>query len=540
MSETVAEFIRALRRRLRRTWLVATLAWAAPVVAALALVLVLLGRRLPEAWPEPTALGGVLAFVALVAGAAVVLRITDATVARAADRQLATKDALSTALEVPPDSPWGERVHRRATVVVAEVPPARAAPIRLPGRRLAVSSGIGALALLLAVLPNPQDDVRRQRAAEQAAIAEAADDLREEADALEEAPDATAADRAAAEALRELAEDLDDTESLEEAMDALAEGEADLQEQVDGDLLAQKAAVQGLDRSLEAQPLPGASGASAAAQLEQAADGLDELDEGEAAALAERLEQLAESQALGNPEAAAALDDAATSLRAGDVAGAQAALGEAAAAQRSGTDAVGTQEAAAAAAEAAGRAQDGLAAAAAAAAGEGQAQGAGQGQGEGEGEGQGEGQGQGEGEGEGEGSGSGNGSGSGSGQGGGSPSGNVGGASGGQGSGQGGPGQSGAGGPEGAGSGENDPTVFDPSFSDGEELEAGGSGTGDPGETIGEGNGGTTAGSARTPLSRVIDRYLEQATRVVERGDLPPSLRDVIQTYFDRLTGGAQ
>jgi hypothetical protein len=27
---------------------------------------------------------------------------------------------------------------------------------------------------------------------------------------------------------------------------------------------------------------------------------------------------------------------------------------------------------------------------------------------------------------------------------------------------------------------------------------------------------------------------------VVERGDLPPSLRDVIQSYFDRLTGGAQ
>jgi hypothetical protein len=35
----------------------------------------------------------------------------------------------------------------------------------------------------------------------------------------------------------------------------------------------------------------------------------------------------------------------------------------------------------------------------------------------------------------------------------------------------------------------------------------------------------------------VLERYRAKATRAVERGDLPPSLRDVIQAYFDQLSG---
>lgn len=521
MTGPVATFLAALRRRLRRTWAFATFQWIAPVVGASALALVVTGRRLPEAWPEPTAAAVVVAAVLAVAVTSFVLRITDSTVARAADRQLATKDALATALEVPADGDWGERVHRRAATLIAGVPVRRAAPFRGSTRRLGLSGALLGGAMVLAILPNPQDDVRRQREADRAAIEAAADDLRDEADALAEDPAATEADKAAAEELRELADELGDTESLEEALATLDKGRAELNEGVDGDLLAQKTAVQGLDRSLEAQPLPGAEGASAADQLDQAAEGLDELDEAATADLAERIDDLAEAQSLGNPEAARALADAAAALREGDVAGARAALGEAAGAQRSAASAVSSQEASSSAAAAAARARDRLAASASGARSAGQGSAAGQGQGQGSGSGQGQGQG----------------GGSGQGQGGGSPSGNVGGSSGGQGSGQGGQGQSGSGQGDPTGSGANEPTLFDPTGAGGDDINVGGSGSGQPGETVGQGNGATTSGDARTPLSRVLSRYLAQATLAVERGDLPPSLRDVIQAYFDQLSG---
>ncbi len=79
--------------------------------------------------------------------------------------------------------------------------------------------------------------------------------------------------------------------------------------------------------------------------------------------------------------------------------------------------------------------------------------------------------------------------------------------------------------------------MFDPVGGDGDDLNTGGTGSGQPGETVGRGNGATTAGQARTPLSQALGRYREQATRAIERADLPPSLRDLIQAYFDQLSG---
>jgi hypothetical protein len=80
--------------------------------------------------------------------------------------------------------------------------------------------------------------------------------------------------------------------------------------------------------------------------------------------------------------------------------------------------------------------------------------------------------------------------------------------------------------------------VFDPESGDGETLNAGGSPTGQPGEVIGQGNGSTNRGSARVPLSEALARYEDRATDAVERGELPPSQRDLIRSYFDGLTTG--
>ena len=326
--------ITAVRRRLRVTWTAATLQWLAPAVAVVALGLVAVGRLRPWAWPEPAALVvAVVVLVAVVVGAALV-RIPDLVAARAADRGLDTRDALAAALEVGDEpGPFTARVQARATEAAAGASAREAVPMPRALRRMAASSVLAAGALGLAWMPNPQDDVRRQRAAEQAALAAEADDLRDAADAIDEMPGAGEAEASLAEALRSLADELDDAGSLETGLEALAQARADLEAQVPADLLALKAATTGLDRSLEATPLPGTTGATAADQLEQLAGALAGLSPEEQAALAERLGELAATQAVGDPAAAEALDAAAAALASGDLAGAEAALGEAAAAQ---------------------------------------------------------------------------------------------------------------------------------------------------------------------------------------------------------------
>ena len=534
------DLITAVRRRLRLTWTAATLQWAAPAVAIAALALVMIGRLRPWAWLEPAALVVAVVVVVGVAIGAVLVRIPDLVAARAADRGLHTRDALAAALEVGDEpGPFTARVQARATEAAAGASAREAVPMPRALRRMAASSVLAAGALGLAWMPNPQDDVRRDRAAEQAALEAEADDLREAADALDELPGAGEAEAALAEQLRALADEMDDASSLEEGLAALTEAQAALEAQIPADLLARKAATTGLDRSLEAAPLPGTTGGSAAEQLEQLAESVAGLSLDEQAALAERLGELADTQAVGNPDAAEALDAAAAALAAGDVAAAQAALGEAAAAQASATASAQAGEAAAAAASAvAASAAD----AQAAAAGSGEQAGAGQGQGEGQGEGEGQGSGTGSGSGQGQGSGQGSGGGQGAG---GTASGNVGagGSRTGSGSGQGGQGRPSGGtgdsgqSPTGDERGGSDPLVYDPSYTDGEQLDAGGSGSGRPGETVGRTDGATGSGQVQVPLSQLGDDYLVRATEALNRGDLPPSSEAVIRAYFDAIAG---
>ncbi len=90
----------AVRRRLRLAWAVATAELVAPLVAGVALVLVIVGRFRPWSWPEPAALGVAGASVALLVLAVLALRVPLTVAARAADRGLSTGDAFFTALEL--------------------------------------------------------------------------------------------------------------------------------------------------------------------------------------------------------------------------------------------------------------------------------------------------------------------------------------------------------------------------------------------------------------------------------------------------------
>lgn len=530
----LGQLLARVRRRLRGLWLVTTVVWLAPLLAGVALALVLLGRFRPWGWTDVAAVAVVLAGLTAIAVVAIALRVPDAVAARAADRGLDTRDAFATALEREgADGPFDAQLQKRADDLSRTADLQRALPLHVRRRRLAAGVSLAAVAVLAGVAANPQDEIRRQRAAEQALIDEAAEAIEEAASEMGDEVDPPVDTAATLAELEALAAALAEASTIEEAEALLDRAEAALEAGLAPEALARKAALSGLEESLASEPLPGApDGGDAAAQLEAAAEEVGELGDQEATDLAERLERLAETQAVGNPAAAAALGQAAAALRAGDASAASEALGEAAAAQQAAGSASAADDARRSALGAVGEARQRLA-----------GRGEGSGDGRGEGEGEGDGSGEGSGEGQGQGQGQGQGEGQGSGEGGGSPSGQVAGATGGNGSGQGGQGtpkgSSGSSGSEDEQSRTDDPSVFDPTGGRGDELDLGGTPTGgQQGEVVGRGDGTSTQGSSFVPLSSAIDRFQQRVTRALDDPSLSPSMRELVRAYFSRLTEG--
>ena len=332
MKRNVTPLLNAIRRRLRVAWAVATLQVVAPVVALAALGVVLAGRTFDIAASDVIALWTVAGVVLLIAGYAVFCKVPDALVARAADRGLGTRDAFETSLELEHDNDedFAQRVHSRAGELAAVSQPREAVPLRWRRRPTLVAAFVAPAAIALALMANPQDVKRQERARDDAAIEATADVLRSEAEVIAQQPEGAAA----AERLEQLAAELQKTDSLDKAQELLDQAAAELRDQVGDDLLAKKAATEGLQHSLENSPLPGTSREQAAEQtvqqqLDALADELPGMTAAERAETAQRLEDLATTQAAGDPATADALRQAAQNLREGDVAGAQARLGEA-------------------------------------------------------------------------------------------------------------------------------------------------------------------------------------------------------------------
>ena len=525
MKRNVTPLLNAIRRRLRLAWAVATAQVVAPLVALAALGLVLAGRTFDIAASDVIALWMVAGVVVLIVGYALVCKVPDALVARAADRGLGTRDAFATSLELEHHNPndndddFAQRVHVRAGELAAVSQPNDAVPLRWRRRPTVVAAFVAPAAIALALMANPQDAIRQEQARDEAAIEATADVLRSEAERIAQQPEGAEA----AERLEQLAAELDKTDSLDRAQELLDEAAAELREEVGDDLLAKKAATEGLQRSLENSPLPGTSTEEAGEQtiqeqLDALADELPGMTAAEREATAQRLENLAATQEAGDPATADALRQAAQDLREGDVAGAQARLGEAGQANAQAASEAAQQAAAGDAAQAAANAGERLANARDGQPAAGQGDGQGQGQGQGQGSGQGSGQ-------------------QGSGGAGGNPSGQVGGGSGSPGSGgQGGQGQ-GAGHTDGSGGPDLD-TIYDPTHGTGGETGSVGGGTGPGlGGTVGTTNGQTNRGSSQVPVSDVLDSYARQATDAMNNPSVPPAVRALVLAYFNRLQG---
>jgi hypothetical protein len=277
----------------------------------------------------------------------------------------------------------------------------------------------------------------------------------------------------------------------------------------------------------------------AASQLEELAESLDTLSEPELAALQDRLGDLAESQAAGNPTLSGQLSEAARALSFGDLDNAARSLQDAASGQQSGLHGARGQQAISETQRALEGARARLSGAAAQGEGEGQGDDEGQGDGEGEGEGAGQGQGQGSGQGSGQGQG---------GQGGqpqsGGGSGQISGVAPGDGGATGQGGQGSVGGPTGEDHGTEVQTadVFDPidegSVSD--LIHVGIDGGSGDGDVIGKAEAPTARGQSVVPYAQVLPEYLNQAADALGELQLPPSMRGIVQTYFDLLADEAR
>lgn len=315
------------------------------------------------------------------------------------------------------------------------------------------------------------------------------------ADELSELPD-DEVDQATIDKLNALAEEVRKSDDAQDAAAALEEAQTELLRELGSDELSERAASDGLEQTLEQNPV--APGETAAEQLAAAADAVDELTDQQKRDLADRLDDLAETQQDGDPQTAEALADAAEALRNGDDAAAAQALDEAgaAAAQTAGSVTQGKNTEAAAGEVGnqarALRPEDSPANQAP----DDDPQFAGQAPGQTPDQGQTPGQ---------------------------------------------TPGQSG--GPGGGqlpgsapGSGEDGPTVLIPEGGDstilGADGEQTGSGAVDRNQRV---NGSTGSGTVRVPLSEVANEFADQAGDAVDRSSLAPSEAATVERYFEAL-----
>lgn len=536
MTENRSRFLRRIRARMRLAWLSATAQRCAPYLGVGIVITLAVDwlTAFEQGLLVSASLAGLFGLALFVRAAT--FRITPWDASRAAERGLRARDAFTTALEF--NDP-GDGVHRliqdRADWLARESRVSDAIPIRPDGSRLRQLGMAATLALVIGLLP-PLGSTPAMSSDLDAALDEEADRIERIAEAVEEADVETSHDIVAE--LESLAQQLRDAETLEQALQSLQEAESRLGEQVDPDFLSQKTAVQGLARDLALRPLAEDAPLDATSQFQELANGLDSLSEPERAALADRLSDLAESQSAGNADLSSQLSEASRALDEGDLEEAARALEQAAADQQSGLDDARGQQALTETQRALEGARSRLSGPGIGQQGQGEDGEAQDGEGRGERRGQGEGEGRGDGEGEGQGEGAGQG---------GQPAGGGGEITGvapgdGSASGQGDQGSVGAGDGQDHGTDVETANVFTPldegSLSDLVQVDIeGGSGDGD---VIGQADVPTARGESLVPYAQVLPEYLNQAADAMGELQLPPSMRGIVQAYFDLLAAEAR
>ncbi|MBI5667023.1 MAG: hypothetical protein HZC41_03375 [Chloroflexi bacterium] len=265
------------------------------------------------------------------------------TAARRFDRLFGLQERVSTALELLEGrlQSSGELAARQiddAWMRAQTVRAGDALPLVFRWREWTAVLALLAVLVLLVVLPNPQTAAIAQNAAQEAALADAAEDLK---DITEEIASEAALTPEQREQILQALEDSITTlqepdVSPEEAFASLSDTEAALQSQADQmqqqsaeQQAAMEAAAEALRQALEQAAQAQQGQESAIPTLEQLRQQMQQMTEQQRQQAAQALEQAAQALQQADPNTAQALEQAAQALRQGDTGAAQQALDQA-------------------------------------------------------------------------------------------------------------------------------------------------------------------------------------------------------------------
>ena len=253
---------------------------------------------------------------------------------QAADVRLELKERLSTAWERRGASGTMDELLRGDALQHADTDRlGQAFPVRINRREAGALAIVAAIALALAVLPNPMDQVLHQRQADRVSQAKAADAVREAQTKIAASPKAAPVDPKVQQILSDTAKKIRDAQDPRQAMQAISPAQQQLQQLSDPQTPARSSTAQNLANALStnsagqatAQALSN-SPAKGAEELRKLSNQLQGLSPEQRAQLAKALEQAAKHAQ--DPTMAASLQRASSALSKGDLAAAAAALGE--------------------------------------------------------------------------------------------------------------------------------------------------------------------------------------------------------------------
>jgi hypothetical protein len=322
--------VTALRRSDARSSIPPFLMHAMLGAAAWTGVVLLVTRLVPFEPRVQLAAVGIPVMLVVAATAWIVSRPGPDTLMRRADQGLGLKERLSTAWERRASSGLMDDLLRLDALEHASgYRLARAFPIRLNRREGGVLAILAVAALLLAVLPNPMDQLLAQRRADAASQARAATAVQDVQNKI--AASTAPADPKVQKILTDTQKQIRQAPDPRQALQAISPAEQQLQQLSDPQTPARTSTAQNLANSLSATKAGKAAGqaltaspAKGAQALRDLAAQLQSLSPQERAQLAQALATAA--QHAQDPTMAASLQSASSALSSGDFASAAAAL----------------------------------------------------------------------------------------------------------------------------------------------------------------------------------------------------------------------
>jgi hypothetical protein len=346
LPPTIATFLRGTQRRLRLHAAIFGAGYGLAAGLVIGIVICITSRVRPLWLPDQVLLY-VLCAVALGIVIGAIFPLTRplplSTVAARADAELGLRERLSTALELTNGQAQSALAGQHLRETAALVADRAGESTRWPHpsqNEIYTLAGLAVALLSLLILPNAQTTTIQQQQANAQIVQQAASQVAQvQAQVNSRGNLDPATQQALQQQLAQLQQDLiNGAIDPAQAVARIAETEAQLRRLQDPGAASKAAALPQLGEEFGAfgatapigQKLQSGDYAGASQALKDFASTLPNLDPASRAAIAQKLREAAASQAAANPQLAQQLQNAADALDSGDIAGAQAALNNAA------------------------------------------------------------------------------------------------------------------------------------------------------------------------------------------------------------------